>query len=342
MRLFRFLLFPFASVYFAVTSFRNFLFNIGFFKEQTYAVPTLGIGNLSTGGTGKSVAISYFVEQFKNTYPITVLSRGYGRVSKGFQLADKSATAETIGDEPMMFFKSNPEIRIGVANRRREGMKRLLAHKSHQEGGVFLWDDCFQHRWVKPDVMILLTTFTRPYVYDYLLPVGRLRELSEGARRADIIVVTKCPKTITAKQKNAITNRIHLLSYQTLFFSSIKYAENLYNNDRTLPLSMLDKVPFILVTGIADPTLLVEHLESKFFKFKHLKFNDHHVYSSRDIQQINQISNGCLVLTTQKDYVRLVDKFNSDLLFYLPIEMYILDDRAEELNALVKTKMGIT
>lgn len=341
MRLFRFLLFPFASIYFVVTSFRNFLFNIGFFKEQTYAVPTLGIGNLSTGGTGKSVAIKYFIEQFKNTYPITVLSRGYGRVSKGFQLADINATADTIGDEPLMFFKSHPETRIGVANRRREGMERLLVHKSHQEDCVFLWDDCFQHRWVKPDVMLLLTTFDRPYVYDYLLPVGRLREVSEGARRADIIIVTKCPKTITEKQKNAIANRIQLLSHQSLFFSGIKYAENLYNNNRILPLSMLEKVPFVLVTGIADPTLLVEHLKNKFMKFQHLKYSDHHIYSSRDIQEINQKSNGCLVLTTQKDYVRLVDKFNSELLFYLPIEMYILDDRKRELNALVKAKMGI-
>lgn len=341
MRLFRFFLFPFAILYLGVTSFRNFLFNIGLFKEQSYAVPSLGIGNLSVGGTGKSVAINYFIEQFKDQYPITVLSRGFGRLSKGFQLADKNSTADSIGDEPMMFLKSNPGIRIGVANRRREGMERLLNHHSHQKDSVFLWDDCFQHRWVKPSVMLLLTTFDQPYVYDYLLPVGRLRELSEGARRADIILVTKCPRDITEKAKNAIKSRIQLLSHQSLFFTGIKYAENVYNNNRMLPVSMLEKVPFILVTGIADPSLLVEHLKRKFLQFEHLKYGDHHIFSTRDIEQIRQKSNGCMVLTTQKDYVRLADKFKSELLFFLPIEMDILDDRKEELNALVKAKMGI-
>lgn len=341
MRLFRFFLFPFAVLYLAVTGFRNFLFNIGLFKEQRYTVPTLGIGNLSVGGTGKSVAINYFIERLKDKYPITVLSRGYGRLSKGFQLADQNSTADSIGDEPMMFLKSNPGIRIGVANRRREGMKQLLSHTSHQEGSVFLWDDCFQHRWVKPDVMLLLTTFDQPYVYDYLLPVGRLRELSEGSRRADIILVTKCPKDISDKAKNVIKNRIQLLSHQSLFFAGIKYSENVYNSNRMLPVSMLEKVPFLLITGIADPSLLVNYLKSKFLQFEHLKYSDHHIFSSRDIEQIRQKSNGCMVLTTQKDYVRLVDKFNSELLFYLPIEMDILDGREEELNALVKAKMGI-
>ena len=146
----RYLLFPFSILYLVIVSLRNFFFTIGVFKGKTYAVPSLGIGNLSTGGTGKSVAINYFISLFKDQYPITVLSRGYGRISKGFQLGDTTSTAKTLGDEPLMFLQQHPEIRVGVCNDRRKGMEELMAHDSNQINGVFLWDDCYQHRWVKP------------------------------------------------------------------------------------------------------------------------------------------------------------------------------------------------
>lgn len=342
MGILRFFLFPFSIVYMCITSFRNFLFDIGLFKAHTYDVPSLGIGNLTVGGTGKSVAISYFISEFIASYPVTVLSRGYGRISKGYQLANSDSTADTIGDEPMMFLSSFPSIRLAVANQRREGMERLLSDVNQPDGSVFLWDDCFQHRWVKPKAMILLTTFSNPYTKDYLLPVGNLRELSEGAQRADIIIVTKCPKNITEAQKNAVRQSIQLKYHQHLFFAKITYSENIYNRERLLPVSMLEKIPFILVTGIADPRLLIDYLNSKFLSFEHLVFSDHHIFSSKDIQRIRAKSNGCMVLTTEKDYVRLVDKFNSELLFYLPIKMEILDGRAAELNALVSSKMGLS
>ena len=341
MNIFRFLLFPFAIVYMLFTSLRNVFFSWGIFKEQTYDVPVLGIGNLSTGGTGKSVAINYFIERYKSKFAVNILSRGYGRISKGFQLGASTSTANDIGDEPLMFLKQHTEIRVGVCNNRRKGMEHLLELPWSKKPPVYLWDDCFQHRWVRPSCMLLLTTFDKPFTRDYLLPVGNLRELSEGMTRADAIIVTKCPHDITESQKNAFKDRLQLGSHQSLFFSKIRYADYIVNSERRISLGILEKISFVLVTGIADPSQLLDFLNRKFLEFEHLKFSDHHIFSDKDIEHIKSKSNGRMVLTTQKDYVRLSPKFNSDLLFYLPIEMEIEEGKQEALDALVATKLGI-
>ena len=341
MNIFRFLLFPFAIVYMLFTSLRNVFFSLGIFKEQTYDVPVLGIGNLSTGGTGKSVAINYFIERYKSKFAVNILSRGYGRISKGFQLGSSTSTANDIGDEPLMFLKQHTEIRVGVCNNRRKGMERLLDLPWSKKPPVYLWDDCFQHRWVKPSCILLLTTFDKPFTRDFLLPVGNLRELSEGMTRADVIIVTKCPNNITASQKNAFKERLQLGSHQSLFFSKIRYADYIVNSERRMSLSILEKISFVLVTGIADPSQLLDFLNRKYLEFEHLKFSDHHIFSDKNIEHIKSKSNGRMVLTTQKDYVRLSPKFNSDLLFYLPIEMEIEEGKQEALDALVAAKLGI-
>ena len=341
MNIFRFLLFPFAIIYMFLTSLRNVFFSLGIFKERKYDVPVLGIGNLSTGGTGKSVAINYFITHFKSRFAVNVLSRGYGRTSKGFQIGEVESTANQLGDEPLMFLKQYPEIRVGVSNSRRIGMKNLLELPLLDKPPVYLWDDCFQHRWVKPSCMLLLTSFDKPFTKDYILPVGNLRELSEGISRADAIIVTKCPKDITQAQKNAFKERIQLKRYQSLFFSKIRYAEYIVNSERRMSLGILAKISFVVVTGIADPKQLLDFLKSKFLNYEHLKYGDHHIFSDRDIENIKVKSNGRMVLTTQKDYLRLDQKFTSDLLFYLPIKMEILDGQHEALNALVEEKLGI-
>lgn len=341
MRYLRFFLFPFSVIYMLITSFRNLFFSTGIFKEVTYEVPSLGIGNLVTGGTGKSVAVNYFIALFKKNNDVTVLSRGYGRVSKGFQLGSPTSTAKTLGDEPKMFLMRHPEIRVGVSKSRRKGMQRLLSESTSTGMPVYLWDDCFQHRWVKPKCMLLLTTYDRPFTKDYLLPVGNLRELSEGAERADAIVITKCPNSISKKEMNAFAERIQIKQHQKLFFSSIKYAEKIHNNEREISLSVLERISFILVTGIADPSLLVQFLNKMYLDFEHLKYGDHHIFSDKDVTKIKSKSNGRMVLTTEKDFVRLSKEFDSDLLFYLPIEMEILDGKTEELNSFVKDKMMV-
>ena len=341
MRYFRFLLFPFSIVYMLITSMRNLFFSIGIFRQTTYDVPALGIGNLSTGGTGKSVAVNYFIALFKKEFSVTVLSRGYGRVSKGFRLGDASSTAKSVGDEPKMFLGRHPEIRVGVSNSRRVGMKKLLAIPQNGKPAVYLWDDCFQHRWVKPSCMLLLTTYHKPYIKDFLLPVGNLRELSEGASRADAILVTKCPTNISTAEKEYFTERIQLKKHQKLFFTTIKYGEKIYNSERKISLSVLEKISFVLVTGIADPSLLIRFLKNKYFDFEHMQFSDHHVFTDKDVDKIKNKSNGRMVLTTEKDFVRLSKQFGSELLFYLPIEMEVLDGKAQELSEFVRSRLGV-
>lgn len=324
-----------------LTSLRNVFFSWGIFKERTYDVPVLGIGNLSTGGTGKSVAVNYFIEQYKSKYAVNILSRGYGRISKGFQLGTSTSTANQIGDEPLMFLKQHEDIRVGVCNSRRKGMENLLDLPWSKKPPVYLWDDCFQHRWVKPSCMLLLTTFDKPFTRDYLLPVGNLRELSEGVARADAVIVTKCPKDLSASQKKAFKERLQLKRHQSLFFSRIRYADYIVNSERRMSLGILEKITFILVTGIADSSQLLDFLNRKYLEYEHINFSDHHIFSDKDIEKIKVKSNGRMVLTTQKDYVRLSPKFNSDLLFYLPIVMEIEDDKQEDLNTLVANKLGI-
>lgn len=341
MRFLRFLLFPFSFIYMLVTSLRNVFFDWGIFKEQVYDEPTLGIGNLSQGGTGKSVAIDYFIKQFKEQYALTVLSRGYGRLSKGFQLASSASTANTIGDEPMMFYKKHTSVRIAVCNNRREGMEKLCATSTTDKTSLYLWDDCVQHRWVKPNLMILLTTYDKPYFKDFVFPVGNLRELSEGASRAKIIIVTKCPSDISDEKRKYFKEKIQLKSHQHLFFSKIKYASFIQNQHRELSLSLLEKISFILVTGIADATPLVSFLKSKYYSFEHMNYSDHHIFTDDNVKKIKEKSNGRMVLTTQKDYVRLSSKFSSELLFFLPIEMEILGGQENELLDLVKKETGL-
>jgi len=341
MRYFRFLLFPFSIVYMLITSMRNLFFSIGIFRQTTYDVPALGIGNLSTGGTGKSVAVNYFIALFKKEFNVTVLSRGYGRVSKGFRLGDASSTAKTIGDEPKMFLGRHPEIRVGVSNSRREGMEKLLAIPQKGKPAMYIWDDCFQHRWVKPSCMLLLTTYDKPFTKDFLLPVGNLRELSEGSSRADAILVTKCPAIISTAEKEYFEQRIQLKKHQKLFFATIKYSDKIHNSERKISLSVLEKISFVLVTGIADPTLLIQFLKNKYLDFEHMQFNDHHVFTDKDVDKIKNKSNGRMVLTTEKDFVRLSKQFDSELLFYLPIEMEVLDGKAQELCEFVKSRSGV-
>ena len=247
----RFFLFPFAILYGIITSLRNLFFDVGLFSSKKYVNSTIGIGNLSTGGTGKSVCVDYIVSLIKDKKPVAVLSRGYGRLTKGFVEASTESTFKEIGDEPMMLFTKHPELKVAVAERRRLGMDNML--KSTTDNTVFVWDDCFQHRWVTPDLMILLTSYDHLFVNDFHLPVGNLRELSSGKKRGDVVIVTKCPTNITEQNKKEISSKLQLADTQHLFFSGIGYAKNIKSIELTFPINKIENLPFLLVTGIADP-----------------------------------------------------------------------------------------
>ena len=335
MTFFRLFLFPFAILYSTLTSFRNFLFNIKLFKSISYENPTIGIGNLSVGGTGKSVCVDYVVSLLKQNHAITILSRGYGRASKGFVEVTDISTAKNVGDEPLMLSLKHPEVRVGVAEKRRVGMDQLLKYST--KDSVFVWDDCFQHRWVSPRLMILLTSYKHLFVDDFHLPLGNLRELSLGKKRANVVIVTKCPKNMSDEERNKITQKLGLSKTQYLFFAQIKYSVHIKNFDCSLPVSNIEKSPFLLVTGISDPTPLKNYLEGIGCKFEHLKFSDHHNFTQKDADMINKKSNNQMILTTEKDFVRLNPILSSNVLFYLPIEMEFFPDDKERFDKIIAT-----
>jgi len=329
----RFFLFPFAILYSLITSLRNLFFDVGIFSTKKYENPTIGVGNLSTGGTGKSVFVDYIISLIKDKKPVAILSRGYGRLTKGFVEASAESTFKEIGDEPMMLFRKHPELKVAVAERRGLGMDNML--KSAAEDTVFVWDDCFQHRWVTPDLMILLTSYNHLFVDDFHLPVGNLRELSSGKKRGDVVVVTKCPTNITEQKKKEISSKLQLADNQYLFFAGIGYANNIKNTEHSFPINKIENSPFLLVTGIADPTPLLYYLRAIGAQFEHLQFPDHHLFTDMNIRQIKHRSNGSLILTTEKDFIRLNSVINSDLLFYLEIEMKLEREDEKQLNKII-------
>jgi tetraacyldisaccharide 4'-kinase len=320
MNFFRKILFPIVPFYFLVTWLRNWCYDIGFLKSKSYDFPTVCVGNLSVGGTGKTPMIEYLITLLKNDYHIATLSRGYKRNTKGFYIADQNSSALKIGDEPFQFYKKFNDIIVCVDGNRQNGIRQLRQLENKPE--VILLDDAFQHRKVNTGFNILLTTYDRLYCNDILLPAGNLREPISGAKRAEIIVVTKCPLDLNDSKKNEIISRLKPLSIQNVFFSTIKYSETVCSKNTTHPLINLKKETFTLVTGIANPKPLVNFLIKKGYQFEHLSFKDHHSFSENELSMLKTKHS---ILTTEKDYMRLKDTLDSKHLFYLPIEMDILE-----------------
>lgn len=328
MKLLRIILFPAVPIYYLVTSVRNWLYNKGIKSSKSYDVPIICVGNLSTGGTGKSPMIEYLIRLLKGDYSIATLSRGYKRITEGFVLADEEATADTIGDEPYQFFKKFEDIKVAVDGNRKNGIQQLM--NSKQEPEVILLDDAFQHRKVKAGFNILLTAYYNLYSSDIVLPTGNLREPRSGAKRADVIVVTKCPVDLTDSEKSEITSKLKVNSTQKLFFSHISYSEVIISKKNSLKLNEIGK--FTLVTGIANSTPLVEFLNNKGMVFDHIEYPDHYSFRQKDIEILSSKE---FILTTEKDFVRLSD--NEDLqsiLYYLPIHLEI--DKNREFDLMIQ------
>lgn len=318
MKMLRYILFPFVPIYYLVTWLRNKLYDLGIKKSKSYHFPVICVGNLSAGGTGKTPMIEYLITLLKKDYKVATLSRGYKRQTKGFYLADETATAETIGDEPFQFYnKFKKDILVAVDADRQNGISELQKQKNKPE--IILLDDAYQHRRVKAGLNILLTTYANPYFSDFVLPTGNLRESKDGAKRADIIVVTKCPDELNESTKASFIKRIRPSENQNVFFSSIRYSDNVISEHSTIELKELSNVT--LVTGIANAKPLVDFLNSKHLNFEHLNFKDHHGFSQKDIEILKTKT---LIITTEKDFMRLKHyKSLKDKLFYLPIKVVI-------------------
>lgn len=331
MKLFRKILIPIVPVYQAITWLRNYGYDYNFLKSKGYNLPVICVGNLNVGGTGKTPMIEYLIRLLQKDYKLGTLSRGYGRQTKGFILANKKSTAQTLGDEPFQFYNKFPDVIVSVGEDRQNAIEQLLHLKPSPE--VLLLDDAFQHRKVKAGFNILLTSYDSLYVNDMLLPTGNLREPKSGAKRADIIIVTKCPESLSSEAKNRIESKLIVRSHQHLFFSSISYSDTVISKEKTIELRDLKEQNITLVTGIANPIPLVKYLEEKELKFNHMVFKDHHDFSKSELNKLREKE---LILTTEKDYVRLKDNIESDKLYYLPIEAKILKDTTK-FNSIIET-----
>jgi tetraacyldisaccharide 4'-kinase len=334
MAIFRKLLFPFSLVYGGVTRARNELYNRKILKSKKYELPVICVGNLSTGGTGKSPMIEYLIKLINSEYKVATLSRGYKRKTTGFWQLSGTETAEDVGDEPLQFKRKFPNAIVAVDADRRNGIANLMSTGAE----VILLDDAFQHRRVEAGLNILLSSYSNLYVSDLILPAGNLRESRSGAERADIVVVTKCPQNIEKVEMERIRKSLKLKKNQKLFFSYISYAEKIISKDSELTLDRLKDKEFVLVTGIANPKPLTDYLKKKGFKFRHLKFPDHHHFKESEIENLLLEK---LVLTTEKDYVRLKERLFPSKLYYLPIETKFVENEEKfnkEVLSFVKTK----
>lgn len=322
-------LFPFALLYDGVTRCRNALFDCGWLEEHTFAIPTICVGNLAVGGTGKTPHVEMIVGWLLDTgIKTAVLSRGYGRKTHGFRLLTAGDSAESVGDEPLQIFrrfKQQGNV-SAVCEDRVKGIKRLTEICPQPEAIVL--DDAYQHRYVKPGLNILLTEYGRPFDRDFLLPMGRLREAARGARRADVIIVTKCPPTLPECERQQFITRLKCRDNQAVFFSTVEYSAFPPTTDAGL------------VTGIAHPAPLLQHLQAAGVAVEHLAFSDHHRFTAADREAIIQLADRHpFLFTTEKDSTRLEllqlppqvqSKINA-----IPIATRVLFDEATTLRQII-------
>ena len=288
-----FLLAPISWIYGFVVWLRNLLYDDHILRSTKVSIPTICVGNLAVGGTGKTPMAEYLLSLLSANYKVALLSRGYGRKTHGFRLANEHDTAQTIGDEPMQIHLRFPDIPVAVCADRVKGVKQL--QHLYPDLQCVILDDAYQHRSLSCGFYILLTPYDCLYTNDHMLPWGRLRDLPNQSHRANVVVVTKCPEQMQPIERRIVSNNLQLASYQHLFYSSIGYA----------PIAV-DSTP-LLVTGIANPMPLLHHMQQQFPDTELFAFPDHHVFTNQDIIRIKEKAEHYEhIVTTEKDYMRLL------------------------------------
>lgn len=335
MKRLRKILFPFSLIYGGIAAIRNFMFDCGWKKQTEFDLPVICVGNLSVGGTGKTPQIEYLIRLLSQDFKTVTLSRGYKRKTEGFYLADASTKMEDIGDEPFQYFSKFKNIHVAVDAKRVNGVSQILKELPDTE--VILLDDAFQHRYIKAGFYILLTKYDELYCNDLVLPAGNLREFKSGAKRADVVIVTKCPVDLSLDEQNKIRKKLKLKANQEVYFTTIGYHKEITNTTEVFELSNVDDNSFIAIAGIAKPEYFYKHLKVE--KNKFLTFPDHHHFSEKDIDLILKKADGGKIITTEKDFMRLQGKLPNEQLFYLPIETHFLNN-AESFNKKIKNYVG--
>lgn len=340
-QLLRYLLLPFTLLYGSIVWLRNRLYDAGFMSSVSFDIPVIAVGNLSVGGTGKTPHIEYLVRLLQYEYKVATMSRGYKRKTRGFLLADAASNAVKIGDEPMQYHLKFPELVVSVAEDRMTGIPSLLMRRPELE--VVLLDDAYQHRSVKPGLNILVTDFSRPFYADYILPYGRLREGRAAYKRADIIMVSKCPQQLSTQEAEQMRSLINPFPHQKVFFSTIQYGAAYHFFEQTAANFKAKNV--LLIAGIAHPGPLMTHLEQEAKKVHLLAYPDHHFFTERNFEEIKDTvknwDNDCVIVTTEKDATRLYlrPEFLQSIsvpIIVLPIEVRILLGQQNEFDASVR------
>ncbi|WP_297691389.1 tetraacyldisaccharide 4'-kinase [uncultured Eudoraea sp.] len=324
MQLLRILAFPFSLIYAFAVYFRNLLYDTGILTSAKMSTPTICVGNLSVGGTGKTPMIEWLLNHLSGGSKLAVLSRGYKRKSKGYVLAQPTSTAEEIGDEPLQIYSKFPEVAVAVEADRVKGIEQL---ETSLRPDLILLDDAYQHRKVKPSFSILLTSYGQLYTKDWYLPTGNLRDSKSASKRADLIVVTKCPPDLDNECQLRIIQELNPEINQKVLFCTLEYDKSLKGEKADLSILDLKNKGVTLVTGIAYPKPLIEYLKSQEIRFDHREFSDHHYFSGKEIDFFNSRP---FVLTTEKDYMRLKDKVEN--LYYISVRHRFLGEGKEVLK----------
>ena len=306
-------LMPLSWLYGLGVDIRNALFDMGVLPSVSYDIPIINVGNITVGGTGKTPTVEYLIRLLAGRYRVAVLSRGYKRKTKGYLLSTIASTMEEIGDEPWQVKQKFPDVYVAVDANRRRGIERLMTDEATKDVEVILLDDAYQHRYVKAGHNILLVDYHRIISDDKLLPAGRLRERPSATNRASTIIVTKCPQHINAMGFRVILSSLNIRPYQHLFFSTFTYEtmHQLWGDGKLEPdVLRKENIHVLLLTGIGNPRQMEQDVRRFVQHITPLTFPDHHYFSQRDVDTINQalkdLPGPHIIITTEKDATRLL------------------------------------
>jgi tetraacyldisaccharide 4'-kinase len=333
-------LFPLAILYGLVTEIRNVFFRLGVLKKTAFPLPIISVGNLSTGGTGKTPHLLYIAKLLeKEGLNTAVVSRGYGRKSKGFFEVISTSTAREVGDESLVLKQNLPNTTIAVCESRVLGVNILLEKYALN---TVLLDDAYQHQHINRSLNLLITDFEHPFYNDFLLPCGNLRELRHNKNRADIIVISKCPENLSDEEQKIIEKQINPLAHQKVFFTRVFYKEltHVFNDDK-MPIDLLEEKSVMLLTSIAKPKYLNDFISTKTTVVEALSFPDHHCYTAQDAEKISALfsklkTEQTIIITTQKDAVKLraFSQLKALPLYAISMDVALLN-KQEEFNRLI-------
>ncbi len=327
MAIWRKALIPFQILFGSAVFIRKSLYERGVFSRYKAPIPVIAVGNISTGGTGKTPMVDYILSKFSKSYTLGMLSRGYGRKTKGYLAVTSNASADSVGDEPLLLAQKHPSVQVSVCENRPNGIQKML-HDSPKLD-AFVLDDALQHLALNPSFKIVLTTFQDPWFMDALLPVGNLREPASAAQQADVVVVTKCPVNLNEQAKKTFRTKLGVLPQQQLFFTTLVYDTHVRGAAKR-PLDEFIKTPFVLLTGVANPSTLMEFLRGLNAAFTHRPFPDHHNFSASEVAALQQLNQP--ILTTEKDAMRLAP-YGLKNLHTLGVRTRFLEDEKQFLKA---------